>query len=366
MIGIFLLYACVCVVVYFEFVQPWINGTIDIRIGADSDRYWEVARRMQEGNYPISTFAGLTTLTGNFLGPVVLILLLKNGFLIMCFNFVVLYIAFKVASSIEHVRITMFGFLMLLNAELFPALTTVNKEILALLAAVLSAKYIYSTRRSKLFLFAALLVSLFARWEQAGILIVFLLFSHSPLRSRPKLSLALLIAALTVTYPLLFSMLGVDSSIFDYLLQDAHLVVTLNSIQLAYGFPIVLIPKVLMSLAGRLSTPWKYWNGEFAEAGFADVQQQIFQPLGCLAILIAFTFAFFKKRLNLRNPIAFFIAITLIISVVPPFIQPRYLYGVYVLLSLELARCLPASPEPHRIAQTFRQNEVSRIEPGGM
>jgi hypothetical protein len=346
MIGTLLLYAIVCVFIYFQFVQPWIDGTTDIRIGADSDRYWEAAQAMQQGGYTTYDLARLTSLTANFFGPAVLILWLKTGFLILCFNFLLFFIAMKVAASIEHVRISVFGFLMLLNAELIPSLTTVNKEILTLLASVLVAKYIYSTHRSKLLLFAALIVSLFARWEQAAILILFLLMSQSFMRSRPKLSLLLLIAGISVGYPLLFTVMGIDPSIFDYLLQDAHFILTLNSIQMAYGFPIVLIPKILMSLAGRFAQPWYYWSGQFISDGFSDAQQQIFQPLGSLAMLSAFTVAAFKRKLSLRNPVALLIAITLIVSAAAPFIQPRYLYGVYVFLSLELARSVPTPVEP--------------------
>jgi hypothetical protein len=346
LIATFLLYTCGCIFVYFQFVQPWISGAIDIRIGADSDRYWEAAQAMQQGGYPAYSLIGLTSLTANFFGPTVLILWLKSGFLILCFNFLLLFIAMKVAASIEHIRISVFGFLMLLNAELIPSLTTANKEILTLLASVLIAKYIYSTRRSKLLVLAAVIVSLFARWEQAGILILFLLLRHSFMRSRPKLALLLLITALTIGYPLLFTVMGIDPSIFDYLLEDAHFILTLNSIQMAYGFPIVLIPKILMSLAGRLAQPWFYWSGEFISVGFSDAQQQIFQPLGCLAMLIVFTVAAFKRKLSLRNPVALLIAITLIVTAVAPFIQSRYLYGVYVLLSLELARSVPTAFEP--------------------
>jgi hypothetical protein len=92
-----------------------------------------------------------------------------------------------------------------------------------------------------------------------------------------------------------------------------------------------------MSMAGRLAQPWNYFNGQFASEGFSDVQQQIFQPLGCLAMLIVFSWAVLKGRFVLKSPVVFLVAITLIVSAVAPFIQPRYLYGAYVLLALELA-----------------------------
>jgi hypothetical protein len=334
-----LLYCGVAIVVYFWLVQPWIAGDINIRIGADSDRYWDAAKGMAwygQGN--------LLSLTGNFLGPVLIALALKSGFAVMCFNFILFGIALSVAASIEGVRTDTFGFLMLLNAELFPALTTLNKEIFALLAAVLTAKFLYSGSRSKILLLLAFLASVFARWEQAAILLVFLVFYYfRPFRGRPKIAILTLIVGLTVIYPLLFSIFGIDPAIFDYLIENAHTIVRLDAIQASYGFPIVLIPKIFMLVAGTLATPWNYWSGEFLRVGFEDIQQTVFQPLGCLLTLILLVVWITKGRFRLSSPISLLIAVTLIVGAVAPFIQPRYAYPVYVLLCLELARSNVAS-----------------------
>ena len=327
-------YAIACVIVYFWLVQPWINGDLGPRVGADSDRYWQAVKDIQTD----SADPDLITLGGNLLGPVAIALLLKSGFAVMCFNFLLFVIALKVAFSIEGVDKAVFGFLMLVNAELFPALTTLNKEILALLAAVLSAKYIYSARRSRVLLVCALVVSLAARWEQFAIFVIYLLCNYPPFRGRPKFTIALLIAALTIMYPLMFIIFGISPSVFDYLLEGAGVILKLDAIQAAYGFPIVLPVKVLMLMAGRLLQPWFYWSGAFLELGFHDLQGQVFQPLGAVAMVVIFATALVEGKMRLERPIALLCTITMIVAAVAPFIQGRYVYPVYVLLSIELAR----------------------------
>ena len=332
LVGTLSVYLLACLWIYFAYVQPWIAGITEIRIGADSDHYWEVIRQMSTGG---ST--NLVSLTGNFLGPVLLGATLKTGFAVMCFNVLVFGLAMKVAASIPQLNKALFGFLMLANAELLPALTTLNKEIFALLASVLIAKYFYSDRPSKLLLLFAVVASIAARWEQAMILLLFIAIRHSPLRTRPKLTLALLIGLITVTYPVAFRVLGVDPEIFAGILENGNLIVKLNSIQSAYGFPVVVLPKMLMTVAGKLAKPSYLLQGEFLQGDFADPQQDIFQPLGCAAFLIVLAWCAFKRRLTLRKPLIVLSAITMIITAVTPFIQPRYTYGTYVWLCVELA-----------------------------
>jgi hypothetical protein len=339
LLGTFLAYLCICVFLYFQFVQPWIAGSIDVRIGADSDRYWDAAKAMGG-----SGASDLVSLTSNFLGPSLIAATLKSGFSVMCFNVVLFGVAMKIAGTIPYLNKSMFGFLMLLNAELLPALTTLNKEILALLASVLIGKYFYSNPRSNIWLLLGLGVSFVARWEQAAILLLMIAVLHSPLAARPKLTILFLIALITVLYPVAFNFLGVDPGLFDAILANGNLIVKLNHLQDAYGFPIAVLPKILMTIAGKLSKPSYLLTGEFLNQDFADPQQDIFQPLGCLAFLVVLAWILLKRKVIMTNPIILLSVITMIITAVTPFIQPRYLYGTYVWLCLELA--LPARTQP--------------------
>ena len=328
-----LVYLLLCVWFYFAYVQPWIAGAIQTRIGADSDRYWEYAEWASN-----SSNAPLISLTGNFLGPVMLIRLLKTGFAIMCFNFVLFAVALKVAGSIPRVNKVLVGVLFLANAQLLPALTTLNKEIFTLLAAVLTVKYLYAERRSMLLLLIVLAVSIVARWEQAAILLLFLLFERVLFRRSPWLGLLTLIAIITVAYPFAFRILGIDPHALDWLMEDAPTLIRINNIQEAFGFPLVVIPKIFMLLTGQLHSPQFYdlgtWWGKF----ITDAQNWLFLPLGCLMYTAVFAVAVWTGRMRPSRPVALLSAITLIISAAPPFTQPRYIYGVYTMLCIELAR----------------------------
>lgn len=327
-----LFYLALCAMVYFAYVAPWIAGDINVRIGADSDRYWSSVKELRSGtNLP------LLSATGNLLGPVSVGLLLHNGVNVMVFNILLFLVAMKVASSIPNVRVGVFGFLLLLNFELIPSLTTLNKEIFALLSSVLIAKYLYMKKPSALALLGVLLVAAFSRWEEAAMLILYLAL-RALFRDRPKTALVALIAFLTVAFPVALRLLGLDLSTFDWLMQGANTILVLNKIQYAYGFPLVVIPKILMVMAGGWISPSFYTANPGIIGGFMDPQQEIFQPLGCIALMIAFAYAVWTHRMRLSSPIAMFIAVTLITTAVTPFIQPRYLYGAYVMLCIELAR----------------------------
>ncbi len=286
----------------------------------------------------------LVSVGGNYFGPVTLVLLLKTGFAILCFNFLLFLLGLKIAFSIPGMRKAMFGLLLLLNIELLPAIATLNKEIFTLFAAILTAKYVLSPKKSFLLLVIALVVSFLARWEQAGILVLYLLFSFCrPFRGHPRGTIAVVIAGLSVFYPLMFKLFGLNPDMFNYLLEGARTIIKLDAIQNHYGFPIVVGPKIFLLIAGKLASPEYYTRSGIAGAGFTDVQQTIFQPLGCLAMVIVTFLAFAKRRLGLGRPLGLLIWLTLIISAVAPFVQPRYAYPVYVLMSLELARRDPAA-----------------------
>lgn len=334
-VACFALYAMVCVFIYFRYVEPWIAGEISTRIGADSDRLWDFAKEAQQSSADAQP---LISATSNLLGPVAVGMLLRNGFAVMCFNFLLFGIAMKVVDSIPGVTTALVGFLLLLNAELLPALTTLNKEIFALLASALTVKYLYSTRRSKLLLGAVLLVSAFARWEQVALLILYFLLRRFPFRNRPWRAILFLVAAITVVYPISFRLLGIDPHAFDWLMQGATTQIWINNIQNSYGFFLLVVPKILLLMTGELHSPQYYDPHYWSENFSADPQNMLFLPLACLAFTVIFIYALYTKRMQLSRPVAFLSAITLIVTAAAPFTQPRYIFGVYVMLCIEVAR----------------------------
>lgn len=326
------LYTAICICIYLLYVAPWMSGETATRIGADSDRYWDAVKDVHS-----SVGTPLVSATGNFLGPVSIGLLLHNGLAVLGFNVFLFLVSIKIAGSIPDVRLGRFGFLLLLNAELLPSIVTLNKEILALLSSVLIAKYLYTQKPTKLFLIAVLAVCFFSRWEEAAMLILFLILRFV-FRQNSKTALIFIIACITVAFPLTLRFLGLDLSAFDWLTEGANTILLLNKVQYAFGFPLVVIPKILMLIAGSWISPAFYTANPGFINGFTDPQQEIFQPLGCIALMLLFTYSLWTRRMRLENPIAMFIAITLIVTAATPFIQPRYLYGTYVMLCIELSR----------------------------
>ncbi len=241
-----LFYLAICVMVYFAYVEPWIAGDISIRIGADSDRYWNSVKELRSG-----ASMPLLSATGNLLGPVSVGLLLHNGVNVMVFNILLFLIAMKIASTIPDVRVGTFGFLLLLNFELIPSLTTLNKEIFALLSSVLIAKYLYAKKPGALALLGVLLVAAFSRWEEAAILILYLIL-RGIFGTHRKTALIALVGFLTIAFPVGLRVLGLDLSTFDWLMQGANTILVLNKIQYAYGFPLVVMPKIVMMMAGGM------------------------------------------------------------------------------------------------------------------
>lgn len=331
----FLLYILVCGIIYFQYVQPWIDGHTATRIGADSDRLWDSAKQAQQSGREERP---LVSATGNLLGPVTEALLLQNGFGVMCFNIALFCIAVKVASSIPGVNTGLLGFLFLLNAELLPALTTLNKEILSLLASVLTAKYLYEKKPSKLLLLIVIAISLFARWEQAAILLVYFLLTRFWFKNRPWRAILFLVAVITVAYPFSFKLLGIDPHSLDWLMEGATTQLWLNNIQDHYGFFLLVVPKVLFLITGELHSP-QYYNSHYWSENFAlDPQNMLFLPLACVAFIAVFVYALWTKRMRLNRPVALLSAITLIIIAASPFTQPRYIFGVYAMLCIDIAR----------------------------
>ena len=237
-----------CLYLCFRYVEPSIAGLSEIRIGADSDHYWEAVDLQRSGNGKT-----LVSFTGNFLGPTLIGLVFQTGFGVLCFNFGLLALAWKTAEGIPYLRKAVFGLLLVANAEIIPSLATLNKEILTLFASVLTVLYLTSQKRSWLLLFSLLSISIIALWEQAVFLFMLLGIEHSRLRRHPWTTIFLLTILITVGYPFAFQLLGIDPATFDDILAGANTVRILNSLQNSFLFPLVVLPKIAMLTLGRLA-----------------------------------------------------------------------------------------------------------------
>jgi hypothetical protein len=332
----FCAYLAFCWACFFVFEQPRLNHDTYVRFGADSPTYWEAVEyrnRHAEGGNSLISF------TGNLLGPVTIGLALQSGVAVAIFNILLFFISVEIACSIPGVNRYWLLFLLMISAETAPALVTLNKEIMVLVSALLLAKWVYSTRKSGVLLGVVLLASLFARWEQILVILFFLFLRRkgSIFLRNPRLAVACVIAAITVTYPLVVILPGSQIGAFTQYTKGANTIVKLNHIQALFGFPLVMVPKLIMDLTGELIRPGTYLR-EFGTLGAGDLHTMFIIPLFSIVMLVVMAIAYRRGKLNPKRPIALLVIIYLLMTAVTPFVQPRYNYFVYVLLALELSK----------------------------
>lgn len=332
----FCLYLAFCFGCFFAFEQPRLNHDTFIRFGADSPTYWDAVEYRTQHT---QTGSVLVSFTGNLLGPVLIGMVFRTGFAVACFNILLFFLAVEVACTIPGVDRYRLLFLLAICAETAPALVTLNKEIMVLVSALLFAKYILSKRHSIFLLAAVFVVSVFARWEQIAILLLYLFLSRkrSVFRRKPWLAVFAVIGILTVLYPLIARLPGSHIGAFTQYARGANTIAKLNRIQTDFGFPLVVVPKIIMDIFGELLRPLTFLK-EYYLLGYADFHSIFIIPLFSIALITLLVMAYRRGLLNPQRPIALLIIIYAIVTAVTPFVQPRYNYFVYVLLCLELAR----------------------------
>jgi len=350
-------YLLLCIALFFQFVQPSLIGSNNLRIGADSATYLDVAGFV--GNSKTSTLQGveLVTAEGNLLGPVLVAILARTLWGIALINISFFVIGLYVASTLPGIRLGPFFFLLLLNPTLTPALLTVNKEIFSFLAVILFVKYVSSEKRSKLCLLILLCVSLMARWEQAAVTgaILFLESRYSPFKHRPKLVLLGLVIVLTVTYPIIIRTKIVDLSAMVTFAAEGNTGPILNQIQASYGFPLVMIPKTMINLFGHLLSPRLFFS-DLINGDPSDIQKYVVLPINCIMMFAVLAVAVLKRRFKLQDPVIYWCAFYWVITAVSTILQPRYQYPVYVLLCLEVSGLI-------RVAGSNSRRTVNRTKP---
>lgn len=72
-------------------------------------------------------------------------------------------------------------------------------------------------------------------------------------RGRPILMLLLIVGAITVVYPFIFQLLGIDPNVPDWLMEGK-----IDSIQRSFGFSLVVLPKIFLVITGMLHKPQFY------------------------------------------------------------------------------------------------------------
>jgi hypothetical protein len=328
-----LVYLALCTWALLSIEQPYVLGTGGLRLGADSTLYFEAATLAHISPESVA----FISFSGNLLGPVAIAYLLGSPFNVFVLNILLFLASIAIAARITDVRWTTFAILLMVNAETFASIVSLNKEILALFSITLFAFFLHQQKRSKILLCLVLLLSLLVRWEQVAIMLLFLAQQYfRPLARRPKTTLSMLILILSVAYPIALQRHSQDLSSFTAQSETSATVLLLDNIQAHFGYPIVVVPKLLLNIMGRLLTPG-FILRSLTEPGPLDLQNDIVINLHSVAITMLIIYGIARKRLNLNQPAILFCAIYLLITAVNPFVQTRYQYPVYVLFALEIA-----------------------------
>jgi hypothetical protein len=342
LIWLFCLYLTFCWWCYFHWESPRLTHDSYVRFGADSPTYWDAVKyRSEHANND-----NLVSFSGNLLGPVLVGTILGNGIAVGLFNTFLFFMAVEIAVSIPGVDRYWLVFFLAVCSETAPALVTLNKEIFVLFSTLLLAKYIYSKKRSWTLLAVVFAASLFARWEQVALIMLFLFLRRkgSFFERNPKIAIGFVIGVLTVLYALIARLPGSGLAAFTQYTAKGNTILKLVKIQADFGFPLVLIPKILMNLFGELLRPLTFIR-EYSALGFGDLHSIFIIPLFSIGLCTLLVMAYRRGKLNPSRPIAFLIIIYAITTAITPFVQPRYNYFAYVLLALELARKEPPDEE---------------------
>jgi hypothetical protein len=358
-------YVFLCLLLFVLYVEPSFLGENGLRIGADSDTYLNIAGVLHDYNVSFDNVS-LVSFGGNFFGPVLIAKAVPSLIGIACLNLALFLICLWIADTLPGVRTGVFFCAMVLNPLTTPSLLTLNKEILSFFSIMLFLRYISDVDRSRLLLVAVLLTSYIVRWEQTFVTILFLFLEcrWSPLRGRHWTTLILMTSGITLVYPLLVSpqFLGLDSLIGMVSAAEGNVLPLLNNIQAHYGFALIVIPRILINMFGRLLNPGLFVSG-LLNADFTDIQNSIAIPFHCVALLVVSMIALFKKKLDIRKQSVYWMAIYSLMTAVTPFLQPRYQFPVYVILCLEISGFVSPQTSARNSSSPEIQTERRKLSP---
>lgn len=354
--GLFVLYLVFSVGLLFETIAPIADFPVQPAIEADSGTYWAVSGLKVSNE--ISEHTSGANVSGNLFGPVLQAKLMRTDLNVMLCNcFLFLTCLWLLHWMPEYDRAT-FLLLMMANPFLLASLVTLNKEIFALCGAVYFIAYTRAHRlRYRLpLLAAALLLSLMARWQQMLVMLLFVAFESklSPLRRHRRAALVFTLLVFTVGYVVVDRMFPALLAAFLIQVQASRTILILDRVQAYFGFPLVVIPKILMNCMGHLISPG-YFLHEYFNEDFTNWRDQIFMNVHTLLLTALLFTLLISRKLKLRHASTYLLALYLLMTAVNPMVQPRYEYTAYVLLCLEASRSWrmsPAKQSPAELLQT--------------
>ncbi len=314
------------VAAFFYFVDPALKGETNLRIGADSAFYLWAAGLRPDNPYgtDFEPTRGIIELSSNLLGPLLIAVSLRNNFLILCFDYLLLFGTVWCFASSRPINASLFVFLLLLNPAILVSILTVNKEILAIFSTALFCYYLARGRKSKLLLAGIVLVSLLARWEHLLVVILFLLVTRGGFFNRHRaLTLIGVIAGISIIYPILAA---TSAYIAAFQPEDltGNTIVRLTGWQSKGLYFAAVIPKIALNLyAGFLSS---------VRQDPTDIYNRFVVPWASILNLVVTAWFLLRRKFRLSDDMLYFAALYAVLMAVSPFASLRYSLPVYVIL----------------------------------
>jgi hypothetical protein len=339
-IGTFVMFVILTLGLYFEAVSPVADFWFRPYVQADANTYWELSGVRPGAFAPDNADSDSgPQFGGGSLGPVLQAKIFRTDLGILLSNFAMLALVLWLVSTLKEFDLSTFTLLLLLNPLLFSVVATLNKEIFAVTGLILFLRYMTAKRYRFLLLTAATLMSVGGHWQQAAVLLMLACLESrfSPFRNKPLASVIFVLLFFTVAYTVVFHLVPIVIAGLLAQAEAGHTIVILDNIQGNFGFPLVVIPKILMNVMGYFITPTyfleRYWTEDFS-----NWYNQIFtQAQEFLTTALLFGLLIFRK-LPLKQPLVYLLVVYFILTAVNPMVQPRYEYPAYVLMCLQVAR----------------------------
>jgi hypothetical protein len=323
-IGTFVVFVILTLGLYFEAVSPVADFWFQPYVQADANAYWELSGVRPGAFTPDKADSDSgPQFAGGSWGPVYQAKLFRSDIGVLLSNFAMLALTLWLVSTMKEFDLSTFTLLLLLNPLLFSVVATLNKEIFAITGLILFLRYMTAKRYRFLLLTAALLVSAGGHWQQVAILLMLgcLESRFSPLRNKPWAGVGVIVLFFTVAYTLVFHLVPIVIAGLLAQAEGGHTILILDTIQGNFGFPLVVIPKILMNVMGYFITP-SYYLGRYWSEDFSNWYNQIFVEAQMFLTTILLFGMLIARKLPLKQPVVYLLTVYLILTAVNPHIQP--------------------------------------------
>ncbi len=340
-LGLFVVYLIVSYFVFFYAIAPVANFQVTPAIAADSGSYW-AASGVRTTNFADVSGGDESTSShvfSNLFGPVVEAKVLRTDFNVALFNCVLFVFCLTLLRSMPEFDRATFLLLMMINPFLLASLISLNKEIFAVAGILVFIRYTGASRFRPVWLALALTLSLFARWQQVLVMLIYVAFESkiSPLRGHRRWGIAVTVLGFTIGYGLVYRLVPFVFAALLVQAEAGHTILILDHIQADFGFPLVALPKIMMNCMGHFSSPGYFLHSYFTE-DFTNWRDQIFMQMHTILLTTLLVGMFLGRKLRLKYPPVYLLALYLLMTAINPMVQPRYEYSAYVLLCLEASR----------------------------